>query len=240
MMENVYAIKTESLRRGRVMREMKKVSRRNVIRLGLAGTVLSMAGVTQSWGRTLLLPTPAEVEGPFYPVADQADKDADMTRIAGRTGMAKGEAIIIEGAVTDVSGKPVADAVIDIWQANAAGRYNHPRDPNPAPHDSDFQGWAVIRSDAKGHYQFITVKPGAYPATKTWIRPPHIHFKISGRGFQTLITQMYFPYEPLNKVDLLLRSKSTQQQSAMIARAEGKHENLTAYVYNIVLTPMAR
>lgn len=222
------------------MGEIKKVSRRHVIRLGLAGTVFGMTGMTQSWGRSLLMPTPTEVEGPFYPVADQVDKDADMTRVAGRGGMAKGEAIVIEGAVTDTFGKPVADAVIDIWQANAAGRYNHPRDPNPAPHDPDFQGWAVIRSDAKGHYQFITVKPGAYPATKTWTRPPHIHFKISGRGFQTLITQMYFPYEPLNRVDLLLNSKSTQQQSAMIARAEGKRESLTAYVYNIVLTPVAR
>lgn len=222
------------------MDEMKKISRRSVIRLGLAGTVLSMTGVTKSWGQSLLMPTPAEVEGPFYPVVDQVDKDADMTRVAGRAGMAKGEAIIIEGAITDISGKPVADAVIDIWQANAAGRYNHPRDPNPAPHDPDFQGWAVIRSDAKGHYQFITVKPGAYPATKAWIRPPHIHFKISGHGFQTLITQMYFPHEPLNKADLLLRSKSVKQQSAMIASTEGKHENLTVYAYNIVLTPVAR
>lgn len=222
------------------MNEMKKVSRRHVIRLGWAGAVLGMTGVTKSWGRSLLMPTPAEVEGPFYPVADQFDKDADMTRVAGRSGVAKGEIIVIEGAVTDVSGKPVTDAVLDVWQANAAGRYNHPRDPNPAPHDPDFQGWAVIRGDAKGHYHLTTIKPGAYPATKAWIRPPHIHFKISGRGFQTLITQMYFPYEPLNKVDLLLRSKSAQQQSAMIARAEGKHGNLTVYVYNIVLAPVAR
>lgn len=211
-----------------------------MIRLGLAGTAFSMTGVTQSWGRALLMPTPAEVEGPFYPVADQADKDADMTRVAGRTGMAKGEAIIIEGAIADISGKPVADAVIDIWQANAAGRYNHPRDPNSAPQDPDFQGWAVIRSDAKGHYQFITVKPGAYPATKTWIRPPHIHFKISRHGFQTLITQMYFPHESLNETDLLLRSKSARQQSAMIATTDGKHGNLTVYTYNIVLTPVER
>lgn len=222
------------------MDEMKKVSRRNVIQLGLAGTVLSMTAVTESWGRALLMPTPAEVEGPFYPVTDQTDKDADMTRVAGRSGVAKGEAIMIEGAITDISGKPLADAVIDIWQANAAGRYNHPRDPNPASLDPDFQGWAVIRSDAKGHYQFITVKPGAYPATRTWVRPPHIHFKISRRGFQTLITQMYFPHEPLNETDLLLRSKSASQQLAMIASAEGKQENLTVYSYNIVLMPVAR
>lgn len=222
------------------MDEMKKVSRRNVIQLGLAGTVLSMTAVTESWGRALLMPTPAEVEGPFYPVTDQTDKDADMTRVAGRSGVAKGEAIMIEGAITDISGKPIADAVIDIWQANAAGRYNHPRDPNPASLDPDFQGWAVIRSDAKGHYQFITVKPGAYPATSTWVRPPHIHFRISRRGFQTLITQMYFPHESLNETDLLLRSKSASQQLAMIASAEGKQENLTVYAYNIVLMPVAR
>ncbi len=219
---------------------MKKISRRNVIRFGLAGTVLGMTGVTKSWGQIMLVPTPAEVEGPFYPVADQADKDADMTRVAGRSGMAKGEAIIIEGAITDMSGNPVADAVIDVWQANAAGRYNHPRDPNPALQDPDFQGWAVIRSDADGHYRFRTVKPGAYPATKTWMRPPHIHFKISGQGFRTLITQMYFPNELLNEADLLLRNKSPKEQSAMTAKVDGNHEDLTVYTYNIVLIPAQR
>lgn len=219
---------------------MKKISRRNVIRYGLAGTVLGIAGVAKSWDQALLVPTPAEVEGPFYPVADQADKDADMTRITGHTGVAKGEAIIVEGTITDISGNPVADAVIDVWQANAAGRYNHPRDPNPAPRDPDFQGWAVIRSDADGHYRFRTVKPGAYPATKTWMRPPHIHFKISGKGFRTLITQMYFPNELLNEADLLLRNKSPMEQSAMIAKADGDHENLTVYAYSIVLIPAQR
>ncbi len=216
---------------------MKKISRRNVIRFGLAGTVFGMAGAAKSWGRTLLAPTPAEVEGPFYPVIDQADKDADMTRIAGRTGMAKGEAIIVEGTITDLSGNPVADAVIDVWQANAAGRYNHPRDPNTAPKDPDFQGWAVIRSDAKGHYRFRTVKPGAYPATETWVRPPHIHFKISVKGFRILITQMYFPNELRNEADLLLRNKSPKEQSAMIATIGGDHEHVTVYAYRIVLIP---
>ncbi len=219
---------------------MKKISRRNVIRFGLVGTVLGMAGVTKSWGQSLLAPTPAEVEGPFYPVADQADKDANMTRIAGRTGKAKGEAIIVAGTITDISGNPVADAVIDVWQANAAGRYNHPRDLNPAPQDPDFQGWAVIRSDADGYYRFRTVKPGAYPATETWMRPPHIHFKISGKGFRTLITQMYFPNELLNEADLLLRNKSPQEQSAMTARVDGNDENLTVYAYSIVLIPAQR
>lgn len=216
------------------------ISRRKAIKLGLASTALGFAGttkITSAWARTMIIPTPAEVEGPFYPVTDQRDKDDDLTRIVGHANHARGQFVVIEGRVTDIQGIPVNQAVIELWQANASGRYNHPRDPNPAPHDPDFQGWAVIYSDRDGRYRFKTVKPGAYPATKTWVRPPHIHFKIAGKDCRTLTTQLYFPDEPLNETDLLLRSKSMEEQSAMTAKYVGKYENMIEYSYNVVLMP---
>jgi len=214
------------------------ISRRKAIKLGLASTALSIAGatkITSAWARKMLIPTPAEVEGPFYPVKDQRDKDDDLTRIAGHAHHARGQFVMIEGTITDVGGAPVSQAVIELWQANASGRYNHPRDPNPAPLDPDFQGWAVIYSDMDGRYRFKTVKPGAYPATKTWTRPPHIHLKVAGKNCRTLTTQLYFPDEPLNKTDLLLRNKSIEEQSAMTAKYVGKYENMIQFTYNIVL-----
>ena len=86
-----------------------------------------------------------------------------------------------------------------IQQANAAGRYNHPRDPNKAELDHNFQGWAIVPSGEEGDFKFKTIKPGIYPVGGGWKRPPHIHFKVSYQGFQTLTTQMYFPGEELNK-----------------------------------------
>lgn len=218
------------------MSDKNKLSRRNVIKLGMTGTVMSMISVTEGRRYSAFKATPREVEGPFYPVVDQRDKDADLTRITGQSGSAKGLHIIIAGSVMDTVGQPIENAIIDIWQANAAGRYNHPRDPNPAPRDTDFQGWAIVRSGKDGLYRFKTVKPGAYPATSTWIRPPHIHFKISKRGFPILITQMYFPKESLNAGDLLLQKKSPSERSAMIAREKGEYNSLKVFEYNIVLS----
>ena len=143
---------------------------------------------------------------------------------------------MISGSIRDIVGHPIENASIDIWQANAAGRYNHPRDPNPAPRDAYFQGWAIIHSDKNGEYRFKTVKPGAYPASKTWIRPPHIHLKISKRGFAELVTQMYFPNEPLNASDLLFSNKNKLEQVAMTAQQMDMDKGLMVYSYDIVLS----
>lgn len=215
---------------------MKTISRRNMLKLGMVGTVSGMLKTTESWGEMIVVPTPEEAEGPFYPVVDQGDKDADMTKVAGQSGLAKGQHIIISGSIIDTKGHPIENARIDIWQANAAGRYNHPRDPNSAPRDPYFQGWAIIYSEKNGQYRFKTVKPGAYPASRTWTRPPHIHFKISKQGFLELITQMYFPNEPLNASDLLFSNKNKPEQIAMIAKQTAVANDLIVYTYNIVLS----
>ena len=214
---------------------MKKISRRKLIQLSLLGSVISVLG-SRSFAKALaLIPTPDETEGPFYPVKDQNDKDADLTQIEGHTSVAHGQYIIVSGQIQDVTGHPIANAVLDIWQADANGRYRHPRDPNKAHLDENFQGWALIQTDDNGVFRFKTVMPGAYPASGTWIRPPHIHLKISKQGYRALTTQMYFPGEKLNKTDLLLNAKSATEKSAMIAKNISQQGNLPIYEYNIVL-----
>ncbi|QOJ22385.1 MAG: protocatechuate 3,4-dioxygenase [Gammaproteobacteria bacterium] len=215
---------------------MKRVSRRKIIKLSILSGIVGALGVHGSVAKALaLMPTPDETAGPFYPVKDQQDKDADLTQIKGHTAIAQGRHIVVSGQVRDVAGGAIASAAIEIWQADANGRYHHPRDPNPAKPDENFQGWAVIHSDENGFFRFKTVIPGAYPASGTWIRPPHIHFKIAKPGYRALTTQMYFPDEKLNNSDLLLSAKSPAERAAMTARLIAQQGNLPVYEYNIVL-----
>ena len=210
-------------------------SRRHLLKLS---AFICLIGSTVAGCRInslLRTPTPTEVKGPFYPVEDQIDKDFDLTKINNREGVADGQHIIVLGHIMTIDNNPITDANIEIWQANARGRYNHPSDPSPQPVDLNFQGWAVISSKENGGFRFKTVMPGAYPASESWIRPPHIHFKISKPGYATLITQMYFPDEQLNKTDLLLRQKNALERPMMIAKQTGHEEELTVYEYNIVL-----
>ena len=124
---------------------MKIISRRKLIQLSLLGGIASALGSRSSFGKVLaLMPTPNETEGPFYPVKDQNDKDADLTQIEGHRGVAQGQHIIVRGQVQDIAGHTVANAVLDIWQVDANGRYGHPRYANPAKPDTNFQGcWSI-------------------------------------------------------------------------------------------------
>ncbi len=127
---------------------------------------------------------------------------ADLTRTGA--GVALGERIVVAGRLTDGRGHPMAHAMVEIWQANAAGRYAHPRDQHDAPLDPAFDGVGRVFTDAQGNYSFVTIKPGAYPwanHTNAW-RPNHIHFSLFGPGAANrLITQMYFPGDPLLALD---------------------------------------
>ena len=173
-----------------------------------------IAGSAQAATHEVTAPVP---EGPFYPIHKQQDRDADLTRFDGRKERAAGELTLVEGVVMDGDGEPLADALVDIWQANAAGRYHHERDPNPTPRDENFQGWAQVLTDQDGKYSFLTVKPGAYPAAADWTRPPHIHFKVAKRGFHELTTQMFFDGEPLNDVDQLFLALSQDERKSVVA-----------------------
>jgi protocatechuate 3,4-dioxygenase, beta subunit len=146
--------------------------------------------------------TPDQVLGPYFPLERARVEQSDLT---GADGIAQGETIEVTGRILKRNGDPVSGARLTIWQANTFGRYRHPGDTSALPLDPNFLGNAEFRSGNDGGYRIKTVKPGAYPAGPDWVRPPHIHFEIVGR-FERLITQMYFPDEPLNATDRLLGS----------------------------------
>lgn len=191
-----------------------RISRREL----LQGSVGALAVVASGSAAKAAVPTPAQTEGPFFPTQDQTDKDIDLTRIAGHEHAAKGEVFEISGQVFDTEGKPLAGALVDVWQANSYGRYAHERDPNPAPLDPDFQGWARFITDADGRYRIRTIKPGAYPVGEGWSRPPHLHFKVALRGFHELTTQMYFAGDPLNDVDRILQAVPEPERASLVVQ----------------------
>ncbi len=151
--------------------------------------------------------TLSEITGPLFTSGDVADTDNDLT--AQHAGAPLGERMIVSGRVLDEGGRPVANALIEMWQANASGRYRHPVDNHDAPLDPNFTGFGRVVTDAQGHYRFKTIKPGAYPWRNhfnAW-RPAHLHFSLFGQGFaQRLVTQMYFPGDPLLAFDPMYRS----------------------------------
>jgi protocatechuate 3,4-dioxygenase beta subunit len=139
-----------------------------------------------------------EITGPLPEAARVAAAGADLTR--GHAGEPVGERIIVAGRVLDEAGRPVAGTLVEVWQANAAGRYAHEVDQHRAPLDPNFRGVGRCLTGADGGYRFVTIRPGAYPwrnHANAW-RPAHIHFSLLGRAFaQRLVTQMYFPGDPL-------------------------------------------
>jgi protocatechuate 3,4-dioxygenase beta subunit len=175
-------------------------------------------------------PTVAQTPGPYYPTHDRDDEDPDLTQVKGRTGRAKGEVIYVRGRVLDQQCHPVAGALVEIWQANTWGRYDHEKDAaNPRPLDPNFQSWAEMLTDAEGGFRFKTIKPGAYPADdKGWIRPPHIHFRVSRRGYHELVTQMYFAGEPLNEKDLIRKEIAPPDQERVTIAFEAAPQDLEA------------
>jgi protocatechuate 3,4-dioxygenase beta subunit len=156
----------------------------------------------------IVLPhTLSEITGPLFGHEKIGEADNDLTR--QHAGEPVGERIIVTGRVLDDNGRPVPSALIEIWQANSTGRYRHHRDQHPAPLDPNFTGAGRTLTDENGSYRFVTIKPGAYPWLNhynAW-RPAHIHFSIFGRAFITrLVTQMYFPGDPLFAFDPVFQS----------------------------------
>jgi protocatechuate 3,4-dioxygenase beta subunit len=156
----------------------------------------------------LLLPhTLSEHTGPAFGDGAVGELDHDLTR--QHAGEPLGERMILTGRVVDRDGRPIRNSLVEIWQANAAGRYAHEVDRHPAPLDPNFSGAGRCLTDDEGRYRFVTVKPGAYPwrnHENAW-RPAHIHFSLFGRAFtQRLVTQMYFPGDPLFDEDPIFQS----------------------------------
>jgi protocatechuate 3,4-dioxygenase, beta subunit len=179
--------------------------------------------------------TPDQILGPYFPTGHTPAPQADLTRFGGSEGLALGETIEVTGRVLNLDGEPVRGVRVTIWQANTFGRYAHANDPNPAPLDPNFVGCVGIRSDSDGVYRIKTIKPGAYPAGAEWMRPPHIHFEIHGR-FERLITQMYFPGEPLNACDRLLNAALRPDLLIATPVSSGNSPHHRILNFDIVLT----
>ena len=161
--------------------------------------------------------TISEITGPIFCAADISEGACDLTKQSGGTPI--GERIVVSGRVMDEDARPVRNTLIEIWQANAAGRYLHKSDQHDAPLDPHFTGCGHTLTDDEGRYRFISVRPGAYPwrnHTNAW-RPAHIHFSVFGPAFATrLITQMYFPGDALQTFDPIFNSIADAQARARL------------------------
>jgi protocatechuate 3,4-dioxygenase beta subunit len=181
-----------------------------------------------------------EITGPLLGQDRVRPGDADLT--TQHPGEPQGERIIVTGRVLDGDGHPARRSLIEIWQTNAGGRYRHQGDQHPAPLDPNFTGLGRCITDDEGRYRFVTIKPGAYPwrnHPNAW-RPAHIHFSLFGRSFtQRLVTQMYFPGDPLQPLDPIFNSVPGEQgRRRLVAEfdiARTEPERALAYSWDIVL-----
>jgi protocatechuate 3,4-dioxygenase, beta subunit len=193
-------------------------------------------------------PHPLEQAGPIFPRSFVTDAEADLTKWGKSAPL--GEKMVLVGRVTDEDGSPVRNSLVELWQCNASGRYAHPVDQHDAPLDPNFLGQGKVLTGDKGEYRFVTVKPGAYPwKNHPWAwRPAHIHFSLFGNVYsQRLVTQMFFPGDPLLTIDPVFLSvpdeAARQRMVCTLDLEQGIEEVALGYRFDIVLrgprsTPM--
>ena len=185
--------------------------------------------------------TLSEMTGPVYGHECVGPLDHDMTKNARVNGEPLGERIVVAGRVLDEDGKPLPNTLLEVWQANAAGRYIHKNDQHDAPLDPNFRGSGRCVTDGDGRYKFYSIKPGAYPwgnHPNGW-RPNHIHFSLFGPSFVTrLVTQMYFPGDPLLDLDPIYKSSPEGRRELMVSNFDldvTEPEFALGYIFDIVL-----
>jgi protocatechuate 3,4-dioxygenase, beta subunit len=182
----------------------------------------------------------SDLEAPVYGWWPVGEADCDLTR--QHDGEPQGERIVVSGRLLDEDARPIAGALVELWQANAAGRYRHGRDTHPAPIDPNFTGAGRTVTETDGRYRFTTIKPGAYPwrnHDNAW-RPAHIHFSVFGSNFrERLVTQMYFPGDPLFAHDPILQSIPDERaRERLISRFDlslTRPEWALGYAFDIVV-----
>lgn len=213
--------------------------RRRVLGAALSGVGLALVGAPARTLAAHLKRTPRQSRGPFYPAELPLDKDNDLVTVAGRPGIARGEIADVVGRILDDHGRPLANAQVEIWQCDANGRYRHPWDRRDAPLDPNFQGYGQFLTGPDGGYRFRTIKPVPYPG-----RAPHIHFAISGPGFEPLITQMYVAGAPENERDFLLNGipdpRARQRLIVPFGKAAGDEGGSLVARFDIVLAADGR
>ncbi len=183
--------------------------------LGGAAAAVGLVFAPGARAQTPLFPTPRQTPGPFYPTDWTGDTDWDLVQVQGALARALGRVAHVRGRVLDIAGSPVANAVVEIWQADNAGRYNHPRDQQTG-RDPGFQGRGRVTTGPDGTYSFRTIRPVAYQS-----RTPHIHFAIAAPNRERLVTQLFVAGEPLNDRDGLFNAlQDARQRAAVVAPFE--------------------
>lgn len=210
-------------------------TRRAALKL-LSLSVLAACAAEVDTDEPALVPTPSETEGPFFPEDTNLEHDADLTRLAGRTARAAGQVVEVRGRVLGPDGRPLSGARVQLWQANAGGRYAHTRDEaNPTPLDPNFQGYGVVMTGADGAFLFTTIKPGGYLVREVnAMRTPHFHWKFAANG-RELTTQSYFPGEPANETDFVIRAMRGDVRRLIAAAGAAGAEGAPGYDWDIVL-----
>ncbi len=209
-------IPTQTMRRLSVPSQESGLPRRRLLGAGAALALTPALALAAAAGPGAPA-TPAQMQGPFYPLVLPPDQDNDLTQVRGRSGRAKGVITDIGGVVIDLRGQAVADVAIEIWQVNGYGRYHHPDDDSDLPVDPYFQGFGRTVTARDGSYRFRTIRPLPYPG-----RAPHIHFALKGRGFGPFHTQMYLAGAPENATDFLLtRVRDARERDLLIVALEG-------------------
>lgn len=198
----------------------------SLTRRAATAAVVFAPALLRAQTRQPLRPTPSQTEGPFYPVRLPADSDHDLLR-NGTQQYAKGQPAWVEGTVTDVEGRPVAGATVEIWQCDEAGHYHHPGDGGRA--DPAFQGFGRVTVGADGRYRFRTIRPAPYSG-----RTPHIHVKVKDDRHELLTTQLYVEGDPHNERDGLWRRLDPQARRAVTVPFRSGADGLRA-TFPIVL-----
>lgn len=201
---------------------------RSVSRSLLAAAALVTLGHA---GSQPLAPTPAQTEGPFYPKTFPADRDADLTQIAGRGGTARGTRLYLSGRVVGRDGRPIPGATVELWQCDSYGRYHHAGDDG-VPRDDDFQGYGTATTDADGRYAFKTIRPVPYGG-----RPPHLHVKLRAAGGGALTTQLYVSGDSVagDAVVGMAPRGTLERLTTRLAPAPGREPGALAGTFEFVL-----
>jgi protocatechuate 3,4-dioxygenase beta subunit len=220
---------------------MASLVRRREFILGGVGAFITSPALAQPLSRDRLVVTPPQIEGPFYPYDYAFETDTDLVRLSTDDAPALGQLVHFFGTLRTPSGRPVRGAMIELWQADARGKYRHPADTAAPTRDPRFQGYGRVATDEVGAFRFRTIRPPAYliDPTRTDRRAPHFHLAVSTRGVRRLTTQLYIEGEPLNDTDAWLHMVADPAQRASLIRpledGSALERNAKRIQYDIVM-----